>query len=262
MSDDRRDPRNTFSHSADRYLISADHQSGPDLEMIRQVASQQLPAVTVDVATGAGHALGAAFPFSGSCTALDLTIEMLQVARDHLTGAGLTNVQFVQSTAEHLPFAEGAVSLLTCRIAPHHFESIPGFLNEVTRVIESEGRCVIIDSIAPEEADSNQFINEIEWLRDPSHRHSHTLKQWLNLFKKTGLTAISVELFERNHLFQEWAGRTGLDEDGIRALEIRFQKASPNIRKKFKVQLNDEGRVSSYTDEKGIFLLKKQKNGK
>jgi hypothetical protein len=65
-------------------------------------------------------------------------------------------------------------------------------------------------------------------------------------------------LFERKHPFQEWAGRTGLDEDGVRTLEIKFQKASPNIRKKFKVQLDDEGRVSSYTDEKGIFFLKKK----
>jgi ubiquinone/menaquinone biosynthesis C-methylase UbiE len=257
MPDDDTDPRLTFSHSAERYLISTDHQSGSDLEVIRQVASQQSPAVTVDVATGAGHALAAAGPFSKSCVAVDLTMEMLQVTREHLFGAGLANVQFIQSAADHLPLANSTASLLTCRIAPHHFPSVPGFLDEVVRVLEPEGRCVIIDSVVPEEADIDRFINEIERLRDPSHVRSHTLKQWLNLFEKTGFETISVQLFERIHPFQEWAARTGLDEDGIRALEEKFQQASPDIQEKFKVQLDDECKVDSYTDEKGIFVLKK-----
>jgi ubiquinone/menaquinone biosynthesis C-methylase UbiE len=239
MPDDRNDPRNTFSRSADRYLISTDHQFGPDLEMIRQVASQQFPAVTVDVATGAGHALRAAGSFSGSCAALDLTMEMLQVAKEHLTSAGLANVQFIQSTADHLPLAEDTVSFLTCRIAPHHFPSVPDFLDEVARVLKPEGQGVIIDSVAPEDSRSDRFINEIERLRDPSHLRSHTLRQWLGFFQNAGLKTISVELFERSHPFREWAQRTGLDEDGVRALETRFMEASRDIRDKFKVKLDD-----------------------
>ena len=259
MPADRSDPRNTFSRSADRYLISTDHQSGPDLEMIRQVASQKFPAVTVDVATGAGHALRAAGPFSGYCAALDLTVEMLQAAKGHLTAAGLKDIKFIQSTAGHLPLAEGAVSLLICRIAPHHFPSVPGFLEEVARVLEPEGRGIIIDSVAPEEAEKDLFINDIEHFRDPSHVRSHTLRQWLEFLEKAGLVTVIVKLFERQHPFREWASRTGLDEDGIRALEAMFINASPDIREKFKVQLDDEGRVSSYTDEKGIFVVKKGK---
>ena len=258
MPDERSDPRNTFSHSADRYLISTDHQFGPDLERIRQVASQQFPAVTVDVATGAGHALRAASPFSGSCAALDLTMEMLQVAKEHLTLAGLANAQFIQSTADHLPLAEDTVSFLTCRIAPHHFPSVPDFLDEVARVLEPEGQSVIIDSVAPEDSRSDRFINEIERLRDPSHLRSHTLRQWLGFFENAGLKTITVELFERSHPFREWAQRTGLDEEGIRALENRFLEASPEIRERFKVHLDNGGRVESYTDEKGIFLIKRK----
>ena len=259
MPEDRHDPRNTFSHSAERYLKSTDHQSGPDLGKIREVASKLFPSVTVDVAAGAGHALRAASPFSGLCLALDLTQEMLRVAKDHLAQAGLENIHFIQSAADHLPLAENSVSLLTCRIAPHHFPSVPGFLDEVGRVLEPQGHGVIIDSVVPAEGPVDRFINEIEFLRDPSHIRSHTLDQWLAFIERSGLDTVSVELFERIHPFREWAGRTGLDEVGIETVEDRFLEAPSDIRERFKVQLDERGRVLSYTDEKGIFVLKRGK---
>jgi len=252
------DPRGTFSRSAKRYLVSNEHRSGPDLELIRKVASEQFPAVTVDVATGAGHALRVASPFSGSCVALDLTMEMLWVARGHLAGAGLANILYVQAQAQNLPFADGTVSLLTCRIAPHHFPSVPGFLREAVRVLEPDGRCLIIDSIAPEDPLCDRFINEIEAIRDPSHVRSYTLRQWQDLLSGEGLAVISVDLFEREHPFRDWAARTGLDEEGVGALERRFLTAPPIVREQFKVRLDAAGRMLSYNDEKGIFLLKKR----
>lgn len=258
MPVDHTDPRDTFSDSAGRYLISADHQSGPDLEIISQVASQLFPAVTVDMAVGAGHALRAASPFSALGVALDLTMEMLLVAREHLLGVGFENLHFIQSHSDNLPLADTSVSLLTCRIAPHHFTSIPGFLNEVVRVLEPAGQCVIIDSVVPENQECDRFINEVEKLRDPSHVRSHGLKDWLAFFKTAGLETISVDLFERTHPFQEWAARTGLDEGGIRTVEKRFREAPEDVRTRFKVKMDEKGKVKSYTDEKGIFRLKKK----
>lgn len=257
MSTERADPRDTFSKSAQRYLVSREHLSGPDLEVIKKVASLHFPEVTVDVATGAGHALRAACPYSGSCAALDLTMEMLRVAREHLAGAGLTNIHFIQSLADHLPLADSSVSLLTCRIAPHHFPSIRGFLSEVDRVLHPEGQCVIVDSVVPDDSDCDRFINDVERLRDASHVRSHTLEQWLGSFEAAGLEVSSVELFEREHPFREWAARTGLDENGIRTLELKFLEAPHHIRERFKVCLNEEGQMESYTDEKGIFVARK-----
>jgi SAM-dependent methyltransferase len=181
---------------------------------------------------------------------------MLRVAKDHLAKAGMENVHFIQSSADHLPLAENSVSLLTCRIAPHHFPSVPGFLEEVGRVLEPQGHGVIIDSVVPAEEPVDRFINEVEFLRDPSHIRSYTLEQWLAFIEKSSLEIVSVELFERTHMFVEWAGRTGLDELEIKVVEHRFREASPDIRERLKVQLDERGRVLSYTDEKGTFVLK------
>lgn len=188
---------------------------------------------------------------------MDLTMEMLKTARDHLAGTALQNLLFIQSTADSLPLADGTVSFITCRIAPHHFPSIPGFLDEVVRALKPAGQAVIVDSIAPEDAAFARFINEVEKQRDPSHAHTHSLKQWLAMFEAANLDVLSVELFERTHPFREWASRTGLDEEGIMAVGDMFLGAPEDIRERFKVRETREGKVESYTDEKGIFILKK-----
>ena len=259
MNRDREDPRQVFSRSAERYLTSTDHMSGPDLEFIRLIASQIRPRVTLDVAAGTGHALKAASPFSGVGIAMDLTMEMLLTASGHLAGTALKELYFIQSAADSMPLVHGTVSLLTCRIASHHFPSIPGFLEEVGRVLEPGGRAVIIDSIAPEDVNCARFINEAETLRDRSHVRSHTLTSWLAYFQTADLEIVSVELFERTHPFREWAARTGLEEDGVATVEKMFLDAPDNIREIFRVIMDINGHVESYTDEKGIFLVSKGK---
>ncbi len=254
-----KDPRTTFSNSAERYLASSDHGTGPDLDLIRKVAGRLFPALTVDVATGAGYALRAAGPLSGRCLALDLTMEMLQVARGHLTRIGIADLRLVQSSAESMPLADGCANLLTCRIAPHHFLSIKTFLGEVNRVLDGDGRAVIIDSVVPDDPEFDRFLNEVERQRDPSHARSSTVGEWTELIALAGLDVVTFELFSRTHPFDEWARRVGLDDEGVRSLERRFLEASPHVREQFQVLVTD-GKVESYTDDKGIWVLKKQES--
>ena len=47
----------------------------------------------------------------------------------------LANIRTAYAKAEALPFEDQSFDLVTCRIAPHHFDSIPDFLKEVARVL-------------------------------------------------------------------------------------------------------------------------------
>jgi SAM-dependent methyltransferase len=182
-------------------------------------------------------------------------MEMLQVTRGHLTRMGITDLDLVQSSAENMPLATGCAHLLTCRIAPHHFSSIKTFLDEVSRVLDRDGRAVIIDSVVPADPESDRFLNEVERQRDPSHVRSNTVSEWTELIAMAGLEVVTFELFSRTHPFDEWARRVGLDDKGVRSLERRFLKASPRVREQFQVQVMD-GKVVSYTDEKGMWVIK------
>ena len=42
---------------------------------------------------------------------------------------------FSVAAAESLPFCTGSFDLVTCRLAPHHFQNVPQFLGEVHRVL-------------------------------------------------------------------------------------------------------------------------------
>ncbi len=249
------DPRKTFGQSARMYFESTDHSSGVDLERIRSTASNILPSTTLDVATGAGFALRAAAPFSARCIALDLTGEMLEVAREHLGGLGLDHVNYVVARSHDLPIKAKTIDLFTCRIACHHFEDIPGFLTEAGRVLFSSGRFILIDSVVPDEEEADDFLNNMEKIRDPSHIRSLTLRRWRELFSSTGFELITEETFFRTHPFREWADRVGLGGVRRQKLVEGFRSASDGIKETFRVEIDRDGEILSYTDEKAIFEL-------
>ena len=251
------DPRDTFSGAAERYLDSSDHRSGPDLDRIRSVASDLMPDLTVDVATGAGHATRAAAPFSAFCLVTDLTYEMLVVSRRHLRDAGILHTGFLQASADGLPLAAGSADLVTCRIAGHHFPSIPDFLAEVNRVLSDKGKLVLIDSVVPDDAGADRFLNRIERMRDPSHVRSHTVAGWRGFLTGAGLVIRSEEVFRKRHRFTEWSVRAGLDEAGVRALEREFRQAPADYRRLLDLELGPEGEVLAYTDDKAMFVCSK-----
>lgn len=251
------DPRDAFSDSAEKYLSSTDHMTGPDLDVIGDVAARLKPSVVLDVAAGAGHALRAAAVQTGLSIAADITREMLDVTVRHLRSAGFRRLTAVQADSAALPLADETASLVTCRIAAHHFPSIPRFLMEVRRVMKPDGAAVIIDSTVPEDPYADTFLNVAEAFRDPSHLRSHRLTQWIAFLHQAALRMEMIETFRRRHPFQEWARRMLTDEEAVLRLEDYFLEAPDDIQEVFRVEVA-QGRVVSYTDWKTIFVLGKE----
>ena len=83
--------------------------------------------------------------------ASDLTPRMLAAARRFIGEQGVTNVEFVVADAEQLPFLDETFSLVTVRIAPHHYADVPRAVREMARVLRPGGRLIVIDNIAPED---------------------------------------------------------------------------------------------------------------
>ena len=87
---------------------------------------------------------------------------------------GLSNVRTAYAKAEAMPFEDASIDLVSCRIAPHHFESIPDFLGEVHRVLKPNGLFALVDNVVPD-GSVGDYINAFERFRDPSHRRAWTM---------------------------------------------------------------------------------------
>jgi ubiquinone/menaquinone biosynthesis C-methylase UbiE len=198
------------------------------------------PADTLlDIATGTGFTALAFAPHVQSVVGLDVSTGMLAEARKQQQQQGLTNVTWLEGAAEALPFPEASFSMVTCRVAPHHFDSVPQFLAEVARVLQPGGRLLLADTSVPDNEDElSRWQNHVEKLRDPSHVRNLTPQQWRQAIETAGLRVAAVEQAAPDGTMQlnDWLEKAGCVGDQARAVRQEFQTASPQARQAFQIR--------------------------
>jgi ubiquinone/menaquinone biosynthesis C-methylase UbiE len=139
----------------------------------------------LDIACGPGSLTLELAPHIARATGLDITPAMLDQARAAQALSGVDNVEWVEGDGGRLPFPDGAFSLVTCSAAFHHFECPGEVLGEMVRVCRPGGRVVVSD-VTPD-ADKAAAYDRMERMRDPSHRHAHSLAELARLGSGLGL---------------------------------------------------------------------------
>jgi ubiquinone/menaquinone biosynthesis C-methylase UbiE len=195
-----------FGRTAAHYLTSKPHAKGASLERMVALAQPQPAWRVLDVATGAGHTAYAFAPHVARVWATDITDEMLDVVRGEVARRGVANIRVAHARAEALPFEDQSFDLVTCRIAPHHFDSIPKFLGETRRVLKQDGRLALVDNVVPE-GSVGDYVNAFERLRDPSHLRACTMAEWHAAFGNAGFAIVHEEEIEKDMEFASWAAR-------------------------------------------------------
>lgn len=209
----------SFDEHAAEYLDSRVHRMGNDLERLADWCSDATRAL--DVATGAGHTANAVADRGvPDVVATDAAPNMLETAREafpHLAG--------VVADAEALPFQDDAFDAVTCRIAAHHFPDPEAFVAEIARVTQTGGVFAFEDNIAPEDADLDAFLNDVERLRDPTHYRSHTETEWRDWLEGAGFTVEETRVVKKEIEFESWVDQ--LDVPADRRTELRERFADP-----------------------------------
>jgi ubiquinone/menaquinone biosynthesis C-methylase UbiE len=248
--------REQFGSTAQSYVDSQRHRSGGGLEQLVELAEPGPEDTALDIATGGGHTALALAPHVGSIVASDLTPKMLRAAEEFIRGNNVTNVTFEIAEAEHLPFESAAFDIVTCRIAPHHFDDVQAFCREVARVLKPGGRFVLIDSWAPEDDELDRFINDVEWRRDKTHVRSYRVSEWTSYITAAGLTVDVVETFERRYDFDDWTARSRMEPSERDELANLILNAPARVKEYFSIDETD-GRVESLADNKLILRARK-----
>lgn len=195
-----------FGKTAASYLTSAPHARGASLERLVTLTSPQKDWHVLDVATGGGHVAYSFAPHVARVWATDITQEMLDLVKAEAQKRGLANIRTAFAKAEALPFEDANFDLVTCRIAPHHFESIPAFLSEAHRVLKPSGLLALVDNVVPA-GNVGDYVNALERFRDPSHLRSWTMYEWRAALKTHGFGVTHEEEIYKQMEFKSWAAR-------------------------------------------------------
>jgi ubiquinone/menaquinone biosynthesis C-methylase UbiE len=195
-----------FGDNAAFYLTHAPHAQGKSLERLVTLTVPKPDWHVLDIATGGGHAAYAFAPHVARVWATDVTEEMLAQVRGEAQKRNLANIRTAHAKAEMLPFEDARFDLVTCRIAPHHFDSIPEFLAETARVLKPGGMLAVVDNVVPA-GSVGDYVNAFERFRDPSHLRSWTMEEWQAAFAHAGFTVTHTELLFKRLVLKTWAGR-------------------------------------------------------
>jgi ubiquinone/menaquinone biosynthesis C-methylase UbiE len=192
----------------------------------------------LDVATGGGFTALAFAPMVAEVTGLDVSSMMLNEARQRAQAAGINNLVLQSGAAETLPFGTDFFDGVVCRVAAHHFLSVPSFLAESYRVLRPGGRLLIADTGEPDDApEVDSWQNHIELLRDHSHVRNYTPMEWRGFVMSAGFSLEDLQqVVERVPItLTDWLEKAGCR--GEAAVEVRrlFLEASPEVVRTFSI---------------------------
>lgn len=247
-----------FAPVASSYVTSTTHARGADLTRLVELAAPTGTEYLLDVATGGGHTALAFAPHVSLAIASDLTLSMLEAARQYITTHNIPHVYYCRAAAEALPFAPASFDLVVCRVAAHHFADIRAFVAAAARVLRPTGRLIVSDHIGLDDTDLDAFMDRFERWRDPSHVRAYSFAEWQTFCEESGLSFEHAEEYPwEPYDFAAWTARIRMPEVERDALEHWLLDAPPRYREFFALVVQDN-KVVSLRGTFGILVARKK----
>ena len=125
---------------------------------------------------------------SGKVLCFDISEEMMKKAKENLSNAGVSNVEFRVGDAEDIPLEDNSVDAVVGNMVLHHCPDPESAIKEMARVLKPNGRLVLADM---EEHDEKWLKNEMAdlWL-------GFNLRKIEEMFRQAGLKKVKVEILQ------------------------------------------------------------------
>lgn len=137
--------------------------------------------------TPGGHAFG-----------VDMTDEMLEVARANQARSGIANATFLKGTIEALPLDDASVDVVISNCVINLASDKSLVLQEIARVLKAGGRLAVADMVAIEELPASVKRSLDEWAGCVAGTIS--VEEYTKGLRDAGLDRIDIEISREVHL--------------------------------------------------------------
>ncbi len=127
----------------------------------------------------------------GFAYGIDMTDEMLDLARKHQAEAGATNVEFRKGTIEDIPLGDDSVDVVISNCVINLSADKPAVISEMYRVLKAGGRIGISDVVADDGLTSDERLERGSWVGCIAGALS--FDEYHNGLERVGFTDISIE---------------------------------------------------------------------
>src|SRR5262249_31192211 len=100
---------------------------------------------------------------TGKAIGLDMTDEMLDLARANATQAGVENVEFLKGYLEDMPLDAGSVDVVISNCVSNLSSDKPQAIREAARVLKPGGRFAVSDVISDPDMDAATRADVAAW---------------------------------------------------------------------------------------------------
>ncbi len=218
-----------------RLAIGREHSREADLERLIELAEPNKSERALDYVTGLGYVARAFASHVKDVDAFDPDKDVLKESSELAGQEGIDNIHFEVAEPMGIPYKNNTYDIVTARLALRHTRNPGGCLDEISRVLKKSGRLLIADSLAPPHTELVSFLGDLMRQRDSSHVGSCSLAEWETLLESRDFLIDQVEIYPKEHDFEEWAGELGADSDSVRMLAMMLQNASTRAKRHFRI---------------------------
>jgi len=127
---------------------------------------------------------------TGKAYGLDMTDEMLDLARENAEEAGVTNVEWLKGIIERIPLPDGSVDVVISNCVINLSPDKAKVLEETARVLRPGGRFAVTDVICDEDAAPKIRQNRDRWAECVSG--ALTAVEYRALLSSAGLEGVEI----------------------------------------------------------------------